>query len=243
MNLLILGGNSDIGFAIAKEFARKHRASVQLASRNLDQLNKKAKDLEVSFQVETKVHYFDVLDTDSHKEFYTSLETKPDMVIATFGILGDQHEAQADPIKAIKIIESNYVGAVSILELIAADFEKKQKGTIVGVSSVAGERGRGSNYIYGSAKAGFTAYFSGLRNRLHPAGVRVITLLPGFVKTKMTAHLELPQALLAEPAEVAIQLEKAYRKGKDVVYAKPIWKWIMMAIKLQPEGIFKRLKL
>ena len=243
MNVLILGGNSDIGFAIAREFAKSYGAEIQLASRNLEQLEKKAGDLKVLFNVNVNVYPFDVLDKESHKDFFQNLREKPDVVVATFGILGEQLEAQQDPQKAAEILGSNYVGAVSILEIIASDFEQRGKGVIIGVSSVAGDRGRASNYIYGSAKAGFTAYISGLRNRLFDKGVRVITILPGFVATKMTAHLNLNPALTATPEEVARETEKAFRKKKDVIYVKPIWKWIMMAIKLQPEAIFKRLKL
>ena len=144
---------------------------------------------------------------------------------------------------AQQVLTINFNGAVNILEIIARDFEQRQKGAIIGISSVAGDRGRASNCIYGAAKAGFTAYLSGLRNRLTTSNIRVVTILPGFVDTKMTAHLELPQALLAKPEEVAKRVMKGYKGSKDVLYVKPIWKWIMLIIKLLPEFIFKRLKL
>ncbi|HEY2727571.1 MAG TPA: SDR family NAD(P)-dependent oxidoreductase, partial [Parafilimonas sp.] len=119
----------------------------------------------------------------------------------------------------------------------------KKNGTIVGISSVAGERGRQSNYIYGSAKAGFTAYLSGLRNRLYHDNVHVLTVLPGFVNTKMTAELNLSPLLTASPEQVADAVETAIRKKKNVIYVKWFWKWIMKIIKNIPEGMFKKKKL
>ena len=116
-------------------------------------------------------------------------------------------------------------------------------GFIVGISSVAGERGRQSNYIYGAAKGALSVYLSGLRNRLHKDGVRVITVLPGFIRTKMTEHLDLPENLMAEPAEVAEDIYTAYKKGKEIIYTKWLWRWIMAIIKAIPETVFKRLKL
>lgn len=114
---------------------------------------------------------------------------------------------------------------------------------IVGVSSVAGERGRRSNYPYGSAKAGFTAYLSGLRQRLHSHGIHVLTVKPGFVRTRMTAHMDLSPLLTAEPEEVARALVRAQEKGKSVVYVRRVWRPVMALIRLLPEGVFKRLSL
>jgi decaprenylphospho-beta-D-erythro-pentofuranosid-2-ulose 2-reductase len=243
MVLLILGGNSDIGFAIARCFAQNEGAFVQLASRDLDQLAKKVIDLELRHQVKSKALYFDACDYGSHAKFYQDLEPKPDGVVLAFGTLGDQIPAQRDFAEARRIIESNFLGAVSVLEIVAADFETKGRGFIVGISSVAGERGRQSNYIYGSAKAALTVYLSGLRNRLWASNVRVITVLPGFVRTKMTASLQLPKPLLAEPEDVANDIYQAYKKGKDTVFTKWFWKWIMVVIRSIPESVFKRLRL
>jgi short-subunit dehydrogenase len=135
----------------------------------------------------------------------------------------------------------NYTGAVSILNVVAEDFEKRGQGAIVGMSSVAGDRGRQSNYIYGSAKAGFTAYLSGLRNRLAKTGVHVMTVKPGFCRTKMTEHLELPAALTAEPAQVATAVFQGMEKKQNVVYTLWMWRWVMLVIRCIPECVFKRL--
>jgi short-subunit dehydrogenase len=130
-----------------------------------------------------------------------------------------------------------------MLEVIAADFEERGHGMIIGISSVAGERGRQSNYIYGSAKAGFNAYLSGLRNRLSKRGVHVMTVLPGFINTKMTASLDLPGLLTAQPEEVAEDIYKAFQKKKNFLYTKWFWRWIMLIIKYIPEPVFKRMGL
>jgi decaprenylphospho-beta-D-erythro-pentofuranosid-2-ulose 2-reductase len=135
------------------------------------------------------------------------------------------------------------VGALSILEIIARDFEARGHGCIIGISSVAGERGRQSNYLYGAAKGALTLYLGGLRNRLHPRGVRVLTVLPGFVATKMTEHLDLPARLLATPEEAAEDVYRAYVRGQEIVYTKGLWKWVTRVIKMIPEKVFKRLSL
>jgi len=137
----------------------------------------------------------------------------------------------------------NYTGAVSILNIVANYYVSQQKGIIAGISSVAGERGRQSNYFYGSAKAGFTAYLSGLRNRLFHQQVHVLTVQPGFVYTRMTEGLPLPRLLTATPEKVADSIYLAIRKKKNVIYVKWFWRWIMLIIKCIPEFLFKKLKL
>lgn len=240
MVLLILGANSDMAEAVALHFAATERATLYLASRNVDLLNKKIKNLEIRCQVNAQAVYFDATDYASHRPFYDRLNPKPDGVVLAFGHLGGQGEAQQDFEQARRIIETNFLGAVSILEIIAEDFERRGHGFIIGISSVAGERGRRSNYIYGSAKGGLSIYLSGLRNRLFKRNVRVMTVLPGFVRTKMTESLKLPERLTAEPEEVAEDIYKAYKKGRDIVYTKWFWKWIMALIRLTPEWVFKR---
>jgi len=243
MDVLILGANSDIAQALAREFAQAERAHLILASRDLELLAKQARDLEIRFQIKARPLYFDATDFPSHAGFYDSLDLKPDVVILAFGYQGDQKRAQEDFGEAHRIISVNFVGAVSILEIIAHDFEVRGHGCIIGISSVAGERGRQSNYLYGAAKGALSLYLGGLRNRLHPRGVRVLTVLPGFVATKMTEHLDLPEKLLATPEEVAEDVYRAFTRGKEKVYTKGRWKWIMWIIKAIPEKLFKRLKL
>jgi decaprenylphospho-beta-D-erythro-pentofuranosid-2-ulose 2-reductase len=240
---LILGAGSDIGIAIAHHFAKSEGAHICLASRNLEFLEKKALDIESRYQVKARAIGFDALDYTRHPDFYRSLDPKPDAVVFTAGFLGNQSLAQKDFAETRKIIETNFLGAVSILEIIATDFEAKGRGLIIGVSSVAGERGRQSNYIYGAAKSALTTFLSGLRNRLYPSHVRVITVLPGFVRTRMTAGMKLPEMLMLAPEQVAEDVYRAYQTGKDIVYTGWFWRWIMAAIRNIPETIFKRMKL
>jgi short-subunit dehydrogenase len=130
-----------------------------------------------------------------------------------------------------------------LLNTVAARMELRGSGAIIGVSSVAGDRGRASNYVYGSAKAGFTAFLSGLRNRLTKKGIRVMTVKPGFVRTKMTEGMKLPNPLTATPSEVGQAVVKAWQKKRDVIYVRPVWWVIMTIIRAIPEVVFKRLNL
>ncbi len=243
MHVLILGANSDIAYAAARKFASTDKASIHLASRDREKLEKKKQDLVTRYEVDAHVYQFDAENPETHQSFYDALSDKPDVVLISFGTLGDQKESEKDFSKALKCINSNFTGAASILEVIAADMEARHSGCIIGISSVAGERGRQSNYIYGSAKAGLTAYLSGLRNRLHKSGVQVITVLPGFVKTKMTEGMDLPDKLTVQPEKVADDIHNAYRKRKPVIYTLWLWRYIMLIIKMIPERIFVKLNL
>ncbi len=243
MNLLILGGNSDVAHAVALEFANKADADIILASRDLELLEKKAKDIEIRCDGKVRAIAFDATDLPSHAAFYDRLNPKPDVVVAAFGYLGDQARAQSDAGEALRIIETNFTGAASILEIVAADFEKRKMGVIIGIGSVAGLRGRKSNYLYGAAKGALGVYLSGLRNRLSKCGVRVITVLPGFIDTKMTAGMGLPGLLTATPRQVAEDIFNAVRKSKDTIYTRWFWRWIMVIIRAIPEPLFKRMSL
>lgn len=240
--VLLLGATSDIAQAIARRFAEASY-NLQLAARNSAQLEILANDLRIRYQVDVQTLAFEATQYDSHVAFYEGLAPAPSVVIAVFGYLGDQARGQQDWKEAHAIIDTNYTGAVSVLNIVAEDFARRKGGTIVGISSVAGDRGRGSNYLYGSAKAGFSAYLSGLRNRMHAYKVRVITVKPGFVATRMTEGLDLPFLLTAKPATVAQDVYQAVKGKRDVVYSKWFWKWIMTGISLVPESMFKRLKL
>jgi decaprenylphospho-beta-D-erythro-pentofuranosid-2-ulose 2-reductase len=241
-NVLILGAASDMAVAVARKFAAEGY-TITLAARNLERLQAIEADLKVRHRAMVSSVMFDALDFKSHDTFYKALPEKPDIVICVFGLLGDQYEAQKNWKACEEIIASNYLGAVSILNIVANDFEAKGKGVIVGISSVAGDRGRQSNYFYGSAKAGFTAYLSGLRNRLFHRGVHVVTVKPGFVKTRMIENLKTPGPLTASPKKVADHIFAAVRKRRNSIYVLPVWALVMFIIKIIPEGIFKKLKL
>jgi short-subunit dehydrogenase len=240
--VLILGATSDMAIAIAKKFASA-AYQVQLAARNPGQLQPLQADLQIRYNTACSLHIFDALDFASHDRFLESLNPKPDVTICVFGYLGDAMKARGDWNEANRIIQSNYTGAVSILDRMANEYARQKKGTIVGISSVAGERGRQSNYHYGSAKAGFTAYLSGLRNRMFHEGVHVVTVQPGFTYTRMTENLELPKLLTGHPADVARVVFSAVQRKKNVVYVKWMWRWIMLVIRSIPEMIFKKMKM
>ena len=241
-SVLILGASSDIADAIGRQFA-KNKYSIILAGRNIKALENVKKDYEIRYQVPVFLSEFDAQNFDSHASFLNNLPSQPLITVCVFGYLGEHEKALMQWNECINIININYTGAVSILNLIANKYEVDGKGTIIGISSVAGERGRQSNYIYGSAKAGFTAYLSGLRNRLALKNIHVLTVKPGFVKTKMTEGLPLPKPLTALPEQVGKAVYNAFIKKKNTLYVLWMWQCIMLIIKLIPEPIFKKMKL
>ena len=240
--MLLLGGGSDIALAIARKFAGEGW-DIYLAGRNTEPLRELATDLQIRYGINAAVFSFDAAQYATHAAFYKQLPQPPDITVCVFGYLGCQEKAVTDWQETEHIAQANYLGAMSIRNIVAENYIEQKKGTIIGISSVAGERGRQSNYIYGSAKAGFTAYLSGLRNRLYKHGVHVITVLPGFVNTRMTAEIQLPPLLTAQPAQVAAAVKKAVDKKRNTVYVKWMWRWIMLSIKLIPEGLFKKMQL
>ena len=240
--VLIIGARSDIGKALAHAFAANGHPML-LAARNANSLENDKADLELRYNVPVTLLEFDALMTQTHVEFVAKLPELPQIAISVVGLLGSQEESENDLEAAALVMRSNYEGPSSILSALANRFEYRGNGTLVGISSVAGERGRATNYVYGSAKAGFTAFLSGLRNRLGSRGVHVVTVLPGFVATQMTAGMNLPGLLTAQPNEVASAILRAIARRKDVIYVRPLWRLLMMIILGIPERIFKRMKL
>jgi decaprenylphospho-beta-D-erythro-pentofuranosid-2-ulose 2-reductase len=165
-----------------------------------------------------------------------------DTILVAHGSLPDQRLCESNPEEALEAMRVNLLSAVAILSVAANEMEQQQRGCIVVISSVAGDRGRQSNYVYGAAKGGLTVFLQGLRNRLAKSGVTVVTIKPGFVDTPMTAHL--PKNLLfAQPAAIAAGIIKAIEHKRDVVYLPFYWRFVMLMIRLIPEGLFKKLKL
>jgi decaprenylphospho-beta-D-erythro-pentofuranosid-2-ulose 2-reductase len=240
---LILGARSDIARACAHRLAADGFAVLMLAARDPETLAADAEDLRIRHQGQVSTHAFDVLDTAGFAGFLDGLGLLPDVAVCAVGLLGEQAESAADPEVAARVMRTNFEGPALILGLIATRMEARGRGVIVGISSVAGERGRASNYIYGAAKAGFTAYLSGLRNRLARRGVQVVTVIPGFVATRMTAGMDLNPRLTAQPDEVAVAISNAIDRGRDVVWVRPVWRVIMAIIRALPEPVFKRTKL
>ncbi len=243
--VLVLGAVSTIARAVADEFARRGY-DLLLAGRDAEELERLAADLRVRHEIRARALAFDALDFQAHRAFVEGCrEASEDSLsgaVLCFGYLGDQSLAQADPAEAKRILDTNLVGAVSILGLLANHFEEKRGGFLCALSSVAGDRGRQSNYVYGSAKAGLTVFLQGLRNRLSRSGVRVITIKPGFVDTAMTFGRP-GMFLVASPQAAARRIVKAALEGKDQSYVPGFWRPIMLVIRLIPEKVFKRLRL
>ena len=240
---LILGAGSDIARATARALAGAGCGRLMLAGRDPAALEPEAQDLRLRHGATVTTHAFDALEPQDFNRFLDDLPILPQVAVCAVGLLGDQKASQSDPIAALRVMRSNYEGPALILGLLAERMAARGTGTLVGISSVAGERGRASNYVYGSAKAGFTAFLSGLRNRLHVSGVRVITVLPGFVATRMTAGMPLNPRLTAQPDEVGAAILRAIDRGRDVVWVRPVWRLILGIIRALPEGVFKRTRI
>lgn len=238
--VLILGARSDIARALAHEYAARG-CDLILAARDPAALEADCADLALRHKIGARAVAVDVTD-GAPDAFFAALDEVPGTIVMVAGLLGDQDEAVADDALAARIMETNYNGPARYL-LAAARLMEKKGSAIIGISSVAGDRGRGSNLVYGSAKAGFTAFLSGLRNRLVQRDIQVLTVKPGFVDTRMTEGMKLPGALTAKPEAVARAIVRAQEKGRGVIYAKAVWRPIMQIIRLIPEPVFKRLKL
>ena len=241
-SMLVLGAASDIALECIKAF-HNQGFNFYLACRDPKALENKLLPLKETYHLEYELLHFDALEPiDSHKKLWSKVADKVSVVLCAVGLLGDQKKARSDLKFAQEVIGVNFIGLVPILSLAANTFEFKRAGSIIVISSVAGLRGRASNYVYGSAKAAMNAYLSGLRQRLHTSGVQVMTVLPGYVATKMIAFKKTPQCLTAKPSEVAQDILKGYLKHRDEVYSRPFWRLIFWVVKFIPEGLFKRLR-
>lgn len=242
--VLILGATSAIARGAAAAFASKGHA-LYLAGRDMEEIERHAADLRIRHGVEVRCGHFDAEDVERHEVFVERVAREMGGlggVLLAFGYLPERRTDSPVTNDGALTITRNLTGAVSVLEHCAALLEEQRGGFIIGISSVAGDRGRQSNYLYGAAKGGLGLYLQGLRNRLHPSGVRVLTVKPGFVDTAMTYGLP-GLFLVASPQSVGTQIVRALERGREVVYLPWFWRYIMLVIKLIPEPLFKRLKL
>lgn len=238
--MLIVGANSDIAVEVAHKFA-SGGYDLQLASRTISDLDSITKDLTIRYGVSVRNYEIDILDYDSFGLFIDSLDYLPAIVFCSVGLLGNQKDDEKHLPDSSLIMRSNYEGPALLLGMIATKFENRGSGSILAISSVAGERGRANNYLYGSAKGGFSVFLSGLRNRLFASNINVLDILPGFVDTKMTSHLNLPKFITISPKKLADLIFKNHLKNKKL-YIFP-WKLIMIIIRFIPEGLFIRMKI
>ncbi|HNH10485.1 MAG TPA: SDR family oxidoreductase [Leptospiraceae bacterium] len=238
--VLILAATSDIGKHIAFGFAERGW-DLYITGKDPIALNQVTSILENKYAAYVQEFILDITDYPSHRGFLDSLPELPDTVVCCFGYYKDQEKALSDFQEAYLTMSVNYVGAVSFLNLVSDKFQKRGYGSIGVISSVAGERGRQMNFLYGSAKAGLTVYLSGLRNRLFKSNVSVTTILLGPVYTRMSEGHNLMPVLTAKPEQAAEEIIHAVIKKKDNVYILWYWRFIMMIIRSVPEFIFKRL--
>lgn len=241
--MIVLGSNSEVAQAFVEKVLSEGQRfeKIYLLTSNKENTEKFARHIDVKYVQNSEIIEFDLLkDNDYHRLNHID----SDLLFCASGYLGmNTADGLYNDINTTKIIDINYARLVPLMNYFAQKFEAKRSGTIIGLSSVAGERGRQSNFIYGSAKAGFTAYLSGLRNYLYDKKVNVLSVIPGFMATKMTEGMPLNPKLTASPKQAANCIYKAYKNKKNVVYVLPIWWVIMMIIRNIPEFIFKRLKL
>ena len=238
---LVLGASSSVALAFARQ-AAEDGADLILAGRDIRDIDRIAADARIRGGGRVDVRAFDAIDRAGHEAFVADLPRRPFNAFLAFGMLAPQAEIDRSPALAQEIIAVNYLGAVSVLSRLAPRMAAEGKGAIVVLSSVAGDRGRPSNYTYGSAKAGLNAYLQGLRASCAAKGISVTTVKPGFMDTSMTYGMS-GMFLVASPEACAKACLGYAAKGRDVVYFPGFWWLIMAIIKAIPERIFKRLKL
>lgn len=241
--MIVIGASSDISQAFVQVLLKEgHKFPIiYLLSSSLSEAEKIAQHLRVRYEQECEVIALNL----EQEIDYTSLDQLScELLFVAAGFLGTRNEdGWYDPAEAEKIIAVNFAALVPLVSFFAQKMAVNGTGTIIGLSSVAGERGRQSNYLYGAAKAGFTAYLDGLRNLLFSKGVHVMTVIPGFMKTKMTANIETPKLLTISPQQAATQIYKGFKAKRNRIFISALWWPIMKIVKSIPESIFKKMKM
>ena len=241
--MIVLGSTSEVAQAFVEKALHEGEKyeRIYLFTSNKEATERFAKHIDVKFLQQSEIIELDLTKEINYFDFD---HINSNVLFCATGYLGESTEdGLYDNKNTERIIDINYSKLVPVMNYFAQKFESKRSGTIIGLSSVAGDRGRQSNFIYGSAKAAFTAYLSGLRNYLFEKKVHVLTVKPGFMATKMTEGLPLNPKLTATPKQAAECIYSAFKKQKNVAYVLPIWGVIMLIIRNIPEFIFKKLKL
>ena len=243
--VIVVGATSDIARATAMELAREY--NLILTGRDRTELDAIAQDIVIRYECDVSTLMFEALNSNDHATFISECFEKTKRIagaVICHGFLPDQVEAQRDWGLARKTLDINFTSCVSVLEPLMEHLEGQQEGFLAVISSVAGDRGRQSNYLYGAAKGGLSLYLQGLRNRGQHSGVHVMTVKPGFVATAMTVGIVDPKSpLVATPEQVARDIVRGIKKRKGVIYSRWFWRYIMLVIRSIPERIFKRLRL
>ncbi|WP_417257939.1 SDR family oxidoreductase [Celeribacter sp.] len=240
---IILGATSSMARALSRKLAAQG-ATVLLCGRDMDDLTASAADCVARGATAAEALAFDARKTETFAPIIERAASEEGEInCAVFvGSMPAQEAIDADPSLIEGVIQDSHTGPATFLQMLAPELEERGQGTVVGVGSVAGDRGRIGNYVYGSAKAGFAIYLSGLRNRLTRAGGHVVTVKPGFVDTAMTWDVD-GMFLVAPPEKVADDILKAVKKKKNVIYTPFFWRYIMLIIRHIPEAIFKKMSI
>ncbi len=241
--VVVLGATSGIALEVQRQLARRG-CEMLLVARSPQRLAEVQADLLARGARQVLTCAADLAALEYHAGIFDFVRRSfpgYDTVLLAYGAMHDQKDSEASVDVLLSELHVNYVSAAALLTLFAADLEQRRTGCIAAITSVAGDRGRRSNYVYGSAKGALSLFLQGLRSRLHPAGVKVITIKPGPVQTPMTDHLP-NAARFAEPEEVARDIVRALdRRSPDVLYTPKIWRYVMAAVEHIPETLFKRL--
>lgn len=240
--VLVLGGGSDIGLATVRLLVAGGTKNVILAARRPEALASAADELRAG-GVDVELLAFDALDLASHASLIADVFERDhdvDLTLLAFGVLPDEVAAEKDASIAIEAARTNYLGAVSVLVPLAERMREQGHGTIVVLSSVAAERGRRSNFVYGSSKAGLDTFCQGLADRLHGSGVRLLVVRPGFVRSNMTRGLD-PAPLAATPDDVARAIVDGLSRSAQVIWVPAKLRWVMSGLRHLPRGVFRRL--
>ncbi|NGO79171.1 decaprenylphospho-beta-D-erythro-pentofuranosid-2-ulose 2-reductase [Streptomyces sp. YC504] len=240
-SLLILGGTSEIALATARRLVARRTRTVWLAGRPSPALEAAAEQLR-DLGADARTVAFDALDSESHEETLGKVFTEGDidMVLLAFGVLGDQERDEDEPLSAVRVAQTNYTGAVSSGLVCANALKRQGHGSLVVLSSVAGERARRANFIYGSSKAGLDAFAQGLGDALHGSGVHVMVVRPGFVRSKMTAGMK-EAPLATTPEAVAEAIEAGLRRRAETVWVPGALRLVMSALRHVPRPVFRKL--
>ena len=240
-SLLLLGGTSEIGLAVARKYARRRPLRVVLAARQSARLDDAVADLRDAGATVSTVE-FDALDTASHPAVLDKAfsDGDIDVTVVAFGLLGDAEEVWQDHAKAVELAQVNYTAPVSVGVALAERLRKQGHGRIVALSSVAGERVRRANFMYGSTKAGMDGFYLGLGEALRGEGISVTVVRPGFVKTKMTEGMT-PTPLATTAEAVAEDVVAAVAKRKELVWTPAPWRLVMSVFRHIPRPIFRKL--
>jgi short-subunit dehydrogenase len=242
--VLVLGATSSIAIATVRRLAAPNR-HFMLVARNADRLTAVAQDLLTRGALAVDTWIMDLDDTTAHPEMLASAAQRLgriDLALIAHGVLGDQHAAEANFEVAAAILHTNFISTVSLLTWLGNYFQAQRGGTLAVISSVAGDRGRKSNYVYGASKGALNVFLAGLRNRIDRDGVHVLTIKPGFVSTPMTAHVA-HNALFASPDQIARGILKAVDRRHDVAYLPWFWSWIMLLVRAIPNRFFKKMNM